>query len=782
MLNWKRIGLVAALGMVASGISLVAQEEKAGGDRTAEISAEAQEIHQSGMLFDGHNDLPWTMRVKAGSSFDNVDISQPTEFHTDIPRLQAGGLKAQFWSVYVPAGTDLTGNALLQTLEQIQLVHDMCDRYPEQFEMAETADDIERIVASGKIASMIGVEGGHSIQNSLQVLRELYDRGARYMTLTHSKTLAWADSCTDEPKNNGLSPFGKEVVREMNRLGMLVDLSHVSPKCMQDALEVSQAPVIYSHSSAKAIGDHPRNVPDDMLELTAKNGGVVMVNFYSGFVVPREELEKDKQARGDCDLICDHIDHIVKVAGIDHVGIGSDYDGVGRLPQGLEDVSCYPKITQELLERGYQREAIHKILGGNVMRVLRQAEQVASHLKSQPSAVDTSSLFKLEVGPTPVDRQNVIVRQLVLVPDFEGDVVTLSDSAGNQYLGQLSPPSLDFPEAKPGQRMVTLVLPQLKANTTLRLKASPAGLTPYRTFEWHDDRYGMAELQYAGQPVMKYMYEPVDDSTPERRGETYKVYHHVYSPDGSELVTKGPGGLFPHHRGLFYGFNRISYGDQQKADVWHCRNGESQAHLKTLRTVAGPVFGSQLVLIAWNGQDGKPFAHELREMTAYRMNGSTLIDFDSVLESEVGPLKLDGDPQHAGFQFRASQSVPDKTKHLTYYIRPDGKGEPGKFRNWSAKKNETSLNRQHVNLPWNALNFTIGDNNYTCCYLDHPDNPKESRFSERDYGRFGSYFEYALDNDRPLQLRYRIWLQDGAMEVEEIESLSREFVEPVQVK
>lgn len=781
MLKLNAMFLVSVLCGAWLGLPLVAQEDSAGVQRSSDISQEAREIHQTGLLFDGHNDLPWTMRVKAGSSFDKVDISKPTDFHTDIPRLRAGGLKAQFWSVYVPAGTDLTGNALLQTLEQIQLVHDMCERYPDEFEMAKTADDIERIVADGKIASMIGVEGGHSIQNSLQVLRELYDRGARYMTLTHSKTLAWADSCTDDPKNNGLSPFGKEVVREMNRLGMLVDLSHVSPKCMQDALEVSVAPVIYSHSSAKAICDHPRNVPDDMLKLTAQNGGVVMVNFYSGFVVPREDAEKDKQARGDCGLICDHIDHIAKVAGIDHVGIGSDYDGVGRLPRGLEDVSCYPIITQELLDRGYTRDQIHKVLGGNVLRVLRQAEKVATQLKAKRDSVKSEALFDITIEPSSSDRENLIVRHLMPLPNYQGKVVTLSDPQGNKYIGQISEPSIGM-EPKAGDRMLTFILPELKADTELKLVATESGLTAYRQFEWHDDHYGTAELQYAGRPVMKYMYEPMDDSTPERRGETYKVYHHVYSPDGSELVTKGPGGLFPHHRGLFYGFNRISYGDKQKADVWHCKKGESQAHQKTLRTVAGPVFGSQLVVVAWNGQDGKPFAHELREMTAYRINGSVLIEFASILESDVGPVKLDGDPQHAGFQFRASQAVPDKTKNLTYYIRPDGKGDPGKFRNWSAKKDETAINKQHVNLPWNALNFTIGDNNYTCCYLDHPANPKESRYSERDYGRFGSYFEYQLDDDKPLQLQYRIWLQDGEMEVGEIETLSREFADPVKVK
>jgi membrane dipeptidase len=347
------------------------------------ITGEALEIHHAGILFDGHNDLPWTMRARADSSFDKVDISQPTEFHTDIQRLKKGGLKAQFWSVYVPASTITSGNSYVTTLEQIDLVHRMCQRYPDVFEIALTANDVQRIVADGKIASLIGVEGGHSIENSLSRLRELYNRGARYMTLTHSKNLDWADSCTDEPKVGGLNAFGEEVVREMNRLGMLVDISHVSPECMRKTLAVTRAPVIYSHSSARALCDHVRNVPDDVLKLTAENGGVVMVNFFTGFVLPKKQLDIDRRCRGDFRIVVDHIEHIIKTAGIDHVGIGSDYDGIPRVPRGLEDVSCYPAITQELLNRGYNREQIHKILGGNVLRVMRQAEQVASQLQAE---------------------------------------------------------------------------------------------------------------------------------------------------------------------------------------------------------------------------------------------------------------------------------------------------------------------------------------------------------------------------------------------------------------
>ena len=367
---------MAALLMLLTSVTVTSAQ---GPRSEIEVTPEALAIHNSGMLFDGHNDLPWEIRQSGKSSFDVVDIAMPQpKMHTDIPRLRLGGVKAQFWSVYVPASTDKTGDALLQTLQQIEIVQKMVRRYPEVFEMASTADDIERIVASGKIASMMGVEGGHSIEGSLDNLRRLYDEGCRYMTLTHSRSLAWADSATDDPINNGLSEFGRDVVREMNRLGMLVDLSHVSPEVMRQAIQLSKAPVIFSHSSALAINDHPRNVPDDVLKLTRDHGGVVMVNFFSGFIAPTAQLEDNPRANGSIHDVVDHIEHIIRVAGEDHVGIGSDYDGVSRLPDQLEDVSTYPRITQELINRGYSRQTIHKILGGNVMRVLRAAEAVAA--------------------------------------------------------------------------------------------------------------------------------------------------------------------------------------------------------------------------------------------------------------------------------------------------------------------------------------------------------------------------------------------------------------------
>ena len=380
------------------------------------VTQQALSIHRSAPVVDGHNDLPWALR-DAGGRFDQFDIRQPQpQFHTDIDRLRKGGVGAQFWSVYVPSSTRLQGSALTTTLEQIEIVKEMSRRYDDVFELALTTDDIKRIRKQGKIASLIGVEGGHSIENSINVLRQLYRQGARYMTLTHSSSLDWADSCSDDPISGGLSAFGEEVVREMNRLGMMVDISHVSPSCMRHTLRVTRAPVIFSHSSARGIADHPRNVPDDVLRLTRDNGGVVMINFFNDFVHPmdaqravarsskRRELDhriKDgsDEARSElkawernnsrtrlCTVhdVLDHIDHVVGLAGIDHVGLGSDFDGVPALPKQLDDVSTYPVITQGLLDRGYSEAEIRKVLGENVIRVLTQVEKAATSLSRNP--------------------------------------------------------------------------------------------------------------------------------------------------------------------------------------------------------------------------------------------------------------------------------------------------------------------------------------------------------------------------------------------------------------
>jgi membrane dipeptidase len=382
-----------------------------GGEERIVVSEEAMAIHRRGYVFDGHNDLPWEVR-KFSKRFEQIDLRQDQpKLHTDIKRLAKGNVGAQFWSVYVPSETMRAGNAFQTTVEQIELVHDMIARYPDVFHLALNSDDIEEARRLGKIASLIGMEGGHSIEESIPKLRKLYEMGARYMTLTHSDTLSWADSATDSPKNDGLSSYGEEIVREMNRLGMLVDISHVSPATMHAALNVSKAPIIFSHSSARAIADHPRNVPDDVLKRLPENGGVVMVNFFSGFVVPesarimlkmfevrrqlldkypnsKEDVDREYRAwqlknpypAGDASIVVDHIEHIIKVAGVDHVGLGSDYDGIDKAPVGMEDVSTYPIITELLLRRGYSEEDIHKVLYKNTLRVIRAAEQVRDEL------------------------------------------------------------------------------------------------------------------------------------------------------------------------------------------------------------------------------------------------------------------------------------------------------------------------------------------------------------------------------------------------------------------
>lgn len=365
-------------------------------------------------IWDGHNDLPWALRDNA-QPVKSIDlrVAQP-KYHTDIPRLRAGGVGAQFWSVYVPANTRKVGEAFQTTMEQIQIVQDLVTKFPDTFAFCGSSDEVLAARKEGKIASLVGMEGGHSIENSLEKLRKLYSLGARYMTLTHSDTLEWADAATDNAQHGGLSPFGEEVVREMNRLGMLVDISHVSIETMHDAMAISEAPVIFSHSSARAVADHPRNVPDEVLVKLPEDGGVVMVNFFSGFVVPesalimREMFEgnrrleelygkdpdrlKQEQLRwrtahpmkpGTVHEVADHVMHIVKVAGIDHVGIGSDYDGISMCPKQMEDVSTYPVLIQALVDRGLGKEDIAKLCYGNILRVMQQAERVATRLKHQ---------------------------------------------------------------------------------------------------------------------------------------------------------------------------------------------------------------------------------------------------------------------------------------------------------------------------------------------------------------------------------------------------------------
>jgi membrane dipeptidase len=360
--------------------------------RQSNLLDQASAILRESPLIDGHNDLPWQYREKASSDLSKLDIRQPQpQLQTDIPRLRRGGLGGQFWSVYVPA-TMQGKEAVRATMEQIDIVYQMVDRYPDTFEIARTAADVERIFKSGKIASLIGMEGGHSIDSSLGALRMFYKLGARYMTLTHSANTPWADSATDKPEHHGLTPFGQAVVREMNRLGMLVDLSHTSPETMDAALRVTQAPVIFSHSSARALNDHPRNVPDDILAKIPANGGIVMVAFVPAFIsdevrqyddLPDDQKRRRTPPHATMAQAADHIDHIRKLAGINYIGIGSDFDGITTVPQNLEDVSNYPVLVAELLRRGYSKEDVRKILGLNVLRVMRQAEQVSARLQKE---------------------------------------------------------------------------------------------------------------------------------------------------------------------------------------------------------------------------------------------------------------------------------------------------------------------------------------------------------------------------------------------------------------
>ncbi|MET9430102.1 dipeptidase [Streptomyces sp. NPDC003036] len=390
------------------------------------LLAEARELLGDFPVVDGHNDLPWALRSKAWYDLDRLDIAadQTGRLHTDLRRLRAGGVGAQFWSVYVRC--ELTGDdAVSATLEQIDCVDQLLARHPAELAPALTADDMEAARAAGRIASLKGAEGGHSINNSLATLRALYALGVRYMTLTHNDNVPWADSATDEPGVGGLSAFGREVVREMNRLGMLVDLSHVAATTMRDALATSEAPVVFSHSSARAVCDHPRNIPDDVLALLPANGGVAMVTFVPKFVLPAavewtRRAEENMREHGFHPLattpdamrvheafeaanprpmataatVADHLDHMREVAGIAHIGIGGDFDGTAFTPSDLSDVSGYPNLIAELLSRKWSRTDIAMLTWSNPVRALRDAEAVSRDLVSRrpPSNATLESL------------------------------------------------------------------------------------------------------------------------------------------------------------------------------------------------------------------------------------------------------------------------------------------------------------------------------------------------------------------------------------------------------
>jgi membrane dipeptidase len=405
--------LLAAASILALGSAAEAATQN---ERIDPSEARVRGLLRTTPLIDGHNDLPWALREDHGNDPQAVDLTSrldATGLHTDIPRLRAGGVGAQLWSVYVPASIPPT-EAARETFEQIDTVRRMVAAHPDVFELATTADEIERIHRRGKIASLIGMEGGYSIDDSLGLLRQFHAAGARYMTLTHSKTTTWADSATDAPKWGGLNGFGEAVVREMNRLGMMVDLSHVSEETMLDAMRVSDAPVIFSHSSARAVTGHPRNVPDSVLSQMAEDGGIVMITFVPGFISETVRTWSADQAgeaarlaslhpgdpkaveagmaawrsahptpRASLDDVVAHIQHVRKVAGIDHVGLGGDFDGIGSLPEGINGVDAYPAILAALVRAGWSDSDIRKVAGENMLRVMRRVEAVAAAKASE---------------------------------------------------------------------------------------------------------------------------------------------------------------------------------------------------------------------------------------------------------------------------------------------------------------------------------------------------------------------------------------------------------------
>jgi len=411
----KPIALAAALLAAAAAAPAMAAKP------AESPEARVERVLGAAPVIDGHNDLPWEIRERYDLWRSPLDLRSdtsrlPAPLQTDIPRLRKGHVGAQLWSVYIPVSIKGPA-AVLTTLEQMDIVRQMVARYPADFALAATAADIRRIEKEGKIAALMGVEGGHQIALSPAVLRTYYELGARYMTLTHSANTEWADSATDDPAHRGLTPFGRAILHEMNRIGMLIDISHVSPDVMRQALQLSRAPVIFSHSSARALMDHPRNVPDDVLAMLKANGGVVMVNFYPGFLsepyrarmaardaeearlknLLNGQPEKRKAALDAWDaahpvppvplsLVADHVEHVVKVAGIDHVGIGSDYDGIdGTHPDGMPGVDSYPALFVELARRGWSDADLAKLAGGNFLRALEQAERVAAGMKGEPA-------------------------------------------------------------------------------------------------------------------------------------------------------------------------------------------------------------------------------------------------------------------------------------------------------------------------------------------------------------------------------------------------------------
>ncbi|MFN2510400.1 MAG: dipeptidase [Pyrinomonadaceae bacterium] len=430
-MNFRKVFSLTLLGLLSLSSGTAQQPatsaQPSEAPRDEKLWKRALDIHRKAIVVDTHNDI---LSMMIDDNYD-LGVSSVGKYHTDIARMKQGGLTAEFFSVYIDRSFARDGGSARRALDMIDYVFRAAERYPNDLMMAYSTADIRRAKKQNKIAALMGIEGGHAIEDSLMALRDFYRLGIRYMTLTHNNTNNWADSCCDAAKHNGLSDFGKEVVREMNRIGMLVDVSHISDKTMSDVLEVSTAPVIASHSSARALADRTRNIPDDLLRRFAKNGGVVMINFYPGFIdknVVAASKERDDRLKSQYDelrvtykddskrlaeeinklmaanplpatplsVLIDHFDHIAKVAGIDHVGIGSDFDGIPNLPVGMEDISKLPVLTYELLKRGYSEKDVRKVLGDNFMRAFAQAERVAQTSSQRLSGDGSIKRISLE--------------------------------------------------------------------------------------------------------------------------------------------------------------------------------------------------------------------------------------------------------------------------------------------------------------------------------------------------------------------------------------------------
>jgi hypothetical protein len=392
------------------------------------------------------------------------------------------------------------------------------------------------------------------------------------------------------------------------------------------------------------------------------------------------------------------------------------------------------------------------------------------------SAAGKSGDLTFEVSNPSLTRNQTLVRKNLFVPQAEAkrEVVTVIDAQGTKIVAQLTKPGLSVSDQKPSKvgsvlREIYFVAPVLKGNSSNKFTLSfSASAKKSENFTWHKDKAGRhIDLKKGDRQVMRYMCEKFDKSTKANQDRTYKVYHQVYDPTGQYLLTKGTGGKFPHHRGIYFGYSKVSY-DKKSADVWHCHKGESQTHEEVLSKEAGPVMARQTLKINWNGQKGDNFANETREITAIPMNGGLMVEFASELSTTLKLVNLNGDPQHAGCQFRANNLVASKTAKQTFYIRPDGKDKPGSYRN------------NHKNLKWNAMCVVIQDQRYTICYLDHPSNPKDALYSERNYGRFGSYFKSQISPGKPLKINYRFFIKKGEMKLQEIKALHQEFVQTIK--